>query len=463
MTAPVGPGAAGPGAGWRPDRDPPQEALAAALARGADLREIGSWLELYGEEHRRAFTVAQTAGYSVLEDIWRAWLDAFKAGMTPRDFTLRLRPLLIEKGWWGRAIGDDGTPGPMRGSSRRLKLIFETNMRVSHAAGAWARFERQKAARPYLRYVAVKDDRTRASHLALHDLCLHVDDPAWNMLAPPNGFNCRCTLQSLSQRDVDALVKAGTKLRLEAPDLTFRPFVNRVTGEIRRIPDGVDPGWDYNPGRVPTAPAPTQPRFDRGGQGLLFGPLPETWPGPPDADELQRRSLTLHEGQTVWHETLGTDALNAIEDYKGYGNTVLNRLRRGLPLDENRFDDTDIAAAEELGRVLDDALADVTLPNSLTTWRGIERKDAGTLLSLKPGDTFLDPGFASSSLSLDVARRFGDVIIEIRMRRGTRGAAYIHFIPDVNEVEYEVLLVSNTRFHVVSNEAGRLIVEVVAA
>ena len=72
----------------------------------------------------------------------------------------------------------------------------------------------------------------------------------WNHWAPPCGWNCRCTLQSLSQRDIDRMIREGEQLMFVAPQETYRNFTNKRTGEIVRVPDGIDPGWAYNPGRI---------------------------------------------------------------------------------------------------------------------------------------------------------------------------------------------------------------------
>ena len=39
------------------------------------------------------------------------------------------------------------------------------------------------------------------------------------------------------------------KYSAEAPELPERDGVNLATGEVRKVTEGVDPGWDYNPGR----------------------------------------------------------------------------------------------------------------------------------------------------------------------------------------------------------------------
>lgn len=233
---------------------PPMEAIRAFEARKPDLVGTFSYLDMWQEEHATSFTVAKSAGFDILKDISEGFERALKEGQTPRQFTKDLRPLLQAKGWWGKKLIGDPDTGDLvaaqLGSDRRLKTIFDANMRTSYAAGHWASFERNKASRPYLRYVALLDDRTRPAHRARHNLVLPIDDPYWNTWATPCGWNCRCTMQSLSQRDIDRLIRDGEQLMFVAPQDTFRNFTNKRTGEIVSVPDGIDPGWAYNPGRA---------------------------------------------------------------------------------------------------------------------------------------------------------------------------------------------------------------------
>jgi len=229
----------------------PKEAIAALFHRGKKLDPSFSWLDVSEAEHADRFTVAKSAGFDILTDIYAAVEAVVKDGKSIREATRDLTPILQAKGWWGRSLMTDPLTGEDRivqlGSVRRLRTIFDANLRVSYAAGHWTQFEATKAERPYLRYVAVMDDRTRPEHAALHNLCLPVDHPFWKTWAPPNGWNCRCTLQALSQRDVDRM---RGQLVFEPPSIPMRPWVNSRTGEVQELPEGIDPGWAYNPGQA---------------------------------------------------------------------------------------------------------------------------------------------------------------------------------------------------------------------
>jgi SPP1 gp7 family putative phage head morphogenesis protein len=232
----------------------PAEAIAAYGRRRKNLVESFNWQDLFEREHAEAATVAKSAGFDILTDIFKAMDVALEQGGTLDKFSKTLRPVLTDKGWWGRKLDVDPLTDEERvvqlGSLKRLKTIFETNLRVSYAAGHWSAFQRDKASRPFLRYVCILDERTRPAHRARHDLVLPVDHPYWDTWAPPCGWGCRCTLQSLSQRDVDRLRRDGETLKFEPPQDTFRDYVNTRTGEVSRVPDGIDPGWAYNPGKA---------------------------------------------------------------------------------------------------------------------------------------------------------------------------------------------------------------------
>ncbi|OJF90640.1 hypothetical protein AX761_23360 [Rhizobium sp. 58] len=229
----------------------PLLAIAALERRGLNLQPSFAWQDIYGEIHANMFTVAKSAGYDILDDIFKALLKALSEGRTYEQFARELTPVLQQKGWWGRQLVTDPATGELQpaqlGSAKRLQIIFDANMRVSYATGHWANFERNKSSRPYLRYVALLDDRTRPEHAARHNLCLPVGHPYWNIWAPPCGWNCRCTLQSLSEREVEGM---RDELTFEPPTDDVRDWVNKRTGEVRSIPVGIDPGWDINPGKV---------------------------------------------------------------------------------------------------------------------------------------------------------------------------------------------------------------------
>lgn len=227
---------------------PPEEAIAYFKARGFNQVESWDWRDVWQAQHAMAFTVAKSAGFDVLKDIHAAVDDAISQGLTLKQFSAQLTPILQAKGWWGRMEKPDPLTGEVKdvqlGSPRRLKIIYDTNMRMSQAAGEWARIQRTKRSAPYLLYTAILDGATRPLHRQWHGTVLPVDHPWWQTHYPPNGWRCRCSTIQLSAHDLKAL---GYQVSPDpADDLVM--YTNDRTGETQMIPRGIDPGFAYNPG-----------------------------------------------------------------------------------------------------------------------------------------------------------------------------------------------------------------------
>ncbi len=132
------------------------------------------------------------------------------------------------------------------GSKRRLRIIFDTNMRSAHAHGHWQFIQQAKVSAPYLMYSAVLDSRTRWQHAAWNGIVLPVDHPWWETHFPPNGWHCRCGVIQLSESDLES---RGLTVTADPPTAT-RPWRNRRTGIRENVPIGIDPGFAQNVGRA---------------------------------------------------------------------------------------------------------------------------------------------------------------------------------------------------------------------
>ncbi len=228
----------------------PQDAIAAFQRRG-ELRDTFRWQDVFQEENARAFAVAGTTRADVLQLFHTEVGKAVARGLSLEDFAKAVRPELQRKGWWGNVEVTDPSTGEIRTTrfdNRRLALIYDTNLRQSHAAGRWEAIQASKRMRPYLIYRTARDERVRASHRAWEGVCLEVDHDFWKTHYPQNGWGCRCTVEPMSRRMVDRRLARGENLKTEAPDVQWVPYVNPHTGEMTAVPRGIDPGFAYNPG-----------------------------------------------------------------------------------------------------------------------------------------------------------------------------------------------------------------------
>lgn len=239
-----------------PTREPlpvpvPKEALDYLRAKG--YRVGFDHRDVFQEEHATAWTVAKAMRLDILEAIRAAVDEAIEGGMTFAAFKRDLQPLLEKLGWWGRGELLDPLTGETRevqlGSPRRLKTIYDVNLRQAHAAGQWERIERTTRTHPYLLYALGPSREHRPEHMGWAGILLRADDPWWETHFPPNGWGCKCWVRQVSRREAERLQVSGS-YATTAPDLGMQEYVNQRTGQVISVPKGVEPGWAYNPGKV---------------------------------------------------------------------------------------------------------------------------------------------------------------------------------------------------------------------
>lgn len=249
--------------------NPPKQAL--AYFQKKQLRPSFDYRAVWREEQAFAFTIAKSTAADILKDVYEGLQDALKDGKTFHQFQKELTPLLVKKGWWGKQTVVDPKTGEaieaQLGSPRRLKIIYDTNLRTARAAGQWQRLEQTKHALPYLLYELGPSRKHRQEHLAFAGTILAVDDPFWKTHTPPNGWGCKCRIRALTRSE--AKRRGGAS---ESPTVETIAWHNKRTGFTETVPQGIDPGFDTNPGKVRLA-------FDRAGRTGTVKALPEqkTW------------------------------------------------------------------------------------------------------------------------------------------------------------------------------------------
>jgi SPP1 gp7 family putative phage head morphogenesis protein len=195
-----------------------------------------AWTDIWQGMHARAFVVAGAMADELVADFHEAVTEAIAEGRSLKWFREQFDKIVAKHGWSYK--GSRGW---------RSKVIYQTNLRMAHAAGRWAQIQEVKRVRPWLVYVAVMDQRTRPQHRHWHDTVLAVDDPWWQTHFPPNGWNCRCKAQAMSDRD---LKRYGVKPSAEPPPSPLvMKMIRTPQGAVPvEVPEGIDPGFAYNPG-----------------------------------------------------------------------------------------------------------------------------------------------------------------------------------------------------------------------
>ncbi|WP_066016583.1 phage minor head protein [Endozoicomonas atrinae] len=226
----------------------PEQAIQYFQQKG--IKASFSWMDMIGEEHDAAVTVAKMMDTNLLSYVDKQVDKMLETGDTLADFKRALIPKLQKAGWWGKQDVVDPLTGKVikaqLGSATRLENIFRTNLQSAYAVGQWQSIQANSQAAPFLMYDAVEDHRTRPEHQQWNGTARPVDDPFWQTHYPPNGWNCRCGVIQLTKAEMER-----HKIPLSPkPTIKKRLWINPRTGKATTVPVDLDPGWDHNPGKA---------------------------------------------------------------------------------------------------------------------------------------------------------------------------------------------------------------------
>jgi len=164
----------------------------------------------------QVFTLGRVADRYVADHVHAQIVQTLKDGSTLKDFLEHMDDHLAELGV--KSPGD-----------YYWELVFRNGIQNAYMAGRHRQQMRVTATRPFWRYVAIMDKRTRPAHRAFHGTLLRFDDPFWATHYPPNGHKCRCRVVSVSQKEL-------TRDKLQVTP----------TDEVPEL--WPDPGFKSNPG-----------------------------------------------------------------------------------------------------------------------------------------------------------------------------------------------------------------------
>lgn len=200
------------------------------------------WAKLGADAKRRAFRVAGATRLSLVTDVWRAIDAAIAQGLPYEEFERAVGPKLVKA--WGDTVTQP---------SRRLQTIYRTNVQSAYSAGRHAQMTDPDVlrGRPYWMYDSVLDSNTSVLCLALNGTVLPATDPWWVTNYPPNHFNCRSGVRSLT--------KGGAERR---GGVTESPPALEPAEGFRSLPAPGD--WTPNPADYPAEVWTEHERTTRG-------------------------------------------------------------------------------------------------------------------------------------------------------------------------------------------------------
>ena len=201
------------------------------------------WDDIIKSAHDKAFIVAGASKADLLNDLRSAMQKRIEDGKGLEAFRKEFRDVVKRNGWTGWT--GEGTAA---GEAWRTKIIYQTNMNTSYAAGRWQQLNDPELLklRPYWRYVH-SDSVThpRPHHKAWNGLTLPHDHEFWQTHFAPNGWGCHCRIVPVSAEEYAKAQVAG-KAQPPASWKEINPKTQTMVG--------IDKGFDYAPGANVTVP-----------------------------------------------------------------------------------------------------------------------------------------------------------------------------------------------------------------
>lgn len=177
-----------------------------------------------------AFTVGGYTKAQILKRFYEEILTALEEGNTLSEFRANMNDFLEMEGYEGLA--------PLQADN-----IFRTNIQTAYNVGHYEQMTSPGVMqlRPYWQYDAVNDSHTRLSHLAMDGRVFPADSPVWDTWFPPNGFRCRCTVKTLSKRQVEQrglmVETAPPRDALPDPNFSTNPAKVRFQPDLKGYPE----------------------------------------------------------------------------------------------------------------------------------------------------------------------------------------------------------------------------------
>lgn len=205
-----------------------------------ELKITFNYQELQKEAHNKSFTVAKVTRMDLLNDIHSSLQTALKDGKHFKEWKKEIIPTLEKKGWWGEKDITNPVTGEIKKvniDSRRLKTIFNTNMRVAYQKQRYEEMM-QLPISTFWMYKSALLENTRDSHRRKHGTVLPRDHSFWNSNYPPNDWNCHCTVLAYSKGDLERKglkVQEGEIEDIASPDWNYNVGINTNLAGLKKI------------------------------------------------------------------------------------------------------------------------------------------------------------------------------------------------------------------------------------
>lgn len=188
-----------------------------------------TWSDITDAAHNQSFVIAGGIKAELLSDFHESILKAIEDGSDITEFRKDFDQIVEKHGWSYK--GKRGW---------RTAIILDTNLSTAYAAGRDKQRRTPEIIKvfPNNEYFTINDSDVRKKHKDWHGIILPWNDPFWDTHTPPNGWHCRCWITPTNKNSDTS-----------APEINTVPWENPSTGKTQQVPEGIDPGFAYNPGQ----------------------------------------------------------------------------------------------------------------------------------------------------------------------------------------------------------------------
>lgn len=192
------------------------------------------------------------------------------------------------------------------------KTEYDTAVLTAESAVDYRRLISQRDIFPYWEYLTVADGKVREQHRRLHGVILPYNDPLWDKIYPPNGWNCRCRVEGVMAHQAE-----GVDIK------EMRERANRYL-ETREWKMLEAQGWGVNrcnTAQVFTANQMYIRKFPGQGAARINRMTAEKWglPDVPKMKEEAERNMPPrqdYDESKIWKEQAEDDVIR-LKDYRG--------------------------------------------------------------------------------------------------------------------------------------------------
>lgn len=183
-----------------------------------------------GEARQRAFFSARVAEVSILKELHRVCTQVVEGKMSPKQATRLVQDYFVGEGADALARLGFAPPRTQRGiselgSTARLMLIFNTNLKLAQETGHYRQWSQVKEVFPYGIWHCGNAKEHRKEHLARDGRAFPFNHPIWTVSPPGGEFNCHCWREVVSAEELErrGITPEGEGFKFEPSSLGFDP------------------------------------------------------------------------------------------------------------------------------------------------------------------------------------------------------------------------------------------------